>query len=98
MTRKAQQVYALGRDVFAKVRWLHRKAFFGSFIEQLRVDQMDLAEIGLGWIGSYACTVLHPFTQMSVTSNAQTCDDLDLRNNLLREIVSLIPGYCDDRP
>lgn len=54
MTRKAQQVYALGRDVFAKVRWLHRKAFFGNFIEQLRVDQMDLAEIGLGWIGSYA--------------------------------------------
>ena len=54
MTRKAQQVYALGRDVFAKVRWFHRKTFFGNFIEQLRVDQMDLAEIGLSWIGSYA--------------------------------------------
>ena len=54
MPRKAQEVYASGGDVLAKVRRLYRKAFFGDFIEKLRMYQMDLAKVGLRRINLYA--------------------------------------------
>ena len=38
MTRKDKKIQALGGNVLAKIRWLHRKAFFRNFIEKFRMD------------------------------------------------------------
>ena len=56
---ESEQVYPLCRDVLAQISRLNAKTLLCDFVEQLGMDQVYLAKIGLCGIGLDARTMLH---------------------------------------
>lgn len=69
--RQRQQIEAAGGDVLADIAGRNSEALAGQFVEQLGVDQMDLAQVRLRRIASYARTMPDGHARMTVALHAK---------------------------
>ena len=68
--REAEQVDTSGRHVLAKLSGLNRVPGAGELVEQLSMQQVHLAQVGLIGVGLHAGAVLDPGASVSVADQA----------------------------
>ena len=78
--RQVQQSQSAGADVFAEVRAANRKTLPGQLVEQFRMNQVHLPQVGLRRITRHTRAVLHRRAGMSVTRHTQAFEQDNLRN------------------
>ncbi len=93
---KAEQVDPSGRDVLAQVGRAHREALGLQLLKQLGVDQMHLAQVGLGRVPSHARAVLNRDALVGVALHAQPRQKVGLLGQALREPVPGVPRHGYD--
>jgi len=83
-----KQVDAAGRDVLTHDAWSNGKAGSLELVEQLSMEEMDLAPIGLAWVSRHARAMLDGVAEMRITFDASPAS-----NQMLPSIGFLI--VCD---
>ena len=91
-----QQIDAFGGDVLAEVGGLHDKTLAAQFVEQLGVDQMHLAQIGLGRIPADAGAVLDRLAHMGVAGDAESREQANAQGRRLAEVMAAAGADGDD--
>jgi hypothetical protein len=84
---EGEEVEAACRDVLAHVAGLHIEAGRVELIVQLSVDQVDLAQVGLGRVAGGAGAVLHGLAGVRVAFDAEAGDQADRESRRLAEAV-----------
>ena len=74
---QVEQIEAAGGDVLSEVAGADEKAFWGERIEKLGVDQMDLAEVGLGGVLSLVVKVLDGRAGVRIALDADAVEERD---------------------
>lgn len=77
--RQSQEIDALGGDVLAQLARLDLEALSPELGEELAVDEMNLAQIGLRRVSGDARPVLDGDPAMGVTLDSESCDNRDDR-------------------
>lgn len=82
---QAQQVDALGGDVFAHLAGSNGVPEFQHFGEELLLKQVNLSKVGLRRVPGDPRPVLDGDTEVGIVPNAMARDELDLRHWILGE-------------
>lgn len=91
-----EEVDAGGGDVFAEVAGAEVKAERAEEIEEFGVKEVDLGEVGLGWVAALEIAVLDERVAVGVALDAAAGEELDAGLVLLREGVGGAEAYGDD--
>ena len=85
--RQVQQVDAAGSDVFPEVAGAHLEAVLRQFVEQLRLDQVHLPQVGFRGVRLLPEHMLHGSPGMRVTVNAEPFHQQNGFQPVLAEVV-----------
>jgi len=85
---QCQQIDAGSGDVLAEIGGLNDKTLRSQFVEQLRVHQMYLAQIGLRWVLADARAVLDRLAHMGVAGDAETLQQANAEIRRLAEVMA----------
>ena len=94
--RQRQQIDAVSGDVLAEVGGTHDKTLHPQFLEQFGVDQVHLAQVGLGRIAADAGTVLDRLAHMGVAGDAQSREQANAQGRRLAEVMAAAGADGDD--
>jgi hypothetical protein len=93
--RSPVKVKAAGGDVLTELAGAHIESLRAQIVVQLRMHQMDLAEIRLGRIHCHPRSMLDRHAGMRVTFDTQPGDQIDLRRGWLTESVFTVAAQRD---
>jgi hypothetical protein len=93
---QGEQVDASGRNILAQLTRSDLEALLPQLVEQLRLDQVDLAKVGLRWVCRHTGTVLHRDTGVRVTGDPDSRQQPDLVHDGLAEAMLMIRAHGDD--
>jgi hypothetical protein len=85
---QGQQVRAARGDVLAEVAWVDHETIVKQLVEELALDQVDLAEVGLRGVGCDARTMPHGGAEVSIALHPHPSDELERWLRRLREVVA----------
>lgn|SRR5690554_4158848 len=94
--RKREQVDIPGRDVLTHLARFHAESGGSKLVEQLGLDQVHLAKIGLGRILGDSGPMLDVLTQVGVSFYSESCQETDRWTVVLAEGVALVRGDGGD--
>jgi len=91
-----QQVYAACADVLAQITGSDLEPLVGEFIEEFRMDQVNLSEVGLRWIGGHTRPMLDRHSEVRIPFDAEPGNDGDGRDQWLGKAMRRILRHGDD--
>jgi hypothetical protein len=93
---KGEQVDAPCCDVLAQLPRLNLVAGYCHFVEQLRMDQMHLSQVGLRGIARNPREVLNGCPSMGIALDSPSRNQDDLLDGLFAELVVGAAAHCDN--
>lgn len=95
--REAQQIDTAGGDVLANIAGSHPKTSGPKLLKEFDLNQVHLAQIGLGWVPGDTRTMLHSLSSVRVTLDTVARDQAKARLARLTERVPRAQAQGDDR-
>ncbi len=85
---QSEEIYPCGRDVLAELARLDGEALLLEFREELTVNEVHLAQVGLSWVPCYARPMFHGNSAVRIAFNAEAGDHRNRRQFRFGERMS----------
>jgi hypothetical protein len=81
--RQSEEIDTACSDVLADIAWMNHKSLSAELFKELFVNEVYLSEVGLRWILRYTRAVFDSYSAMSISFDAEPCEQLDAWRDLL---------------